>query len=129
MVLTKHSKNQVQKIPESPINDNVVLQPHTWYSCPAGKKARVKGWIRCTNRGAAAIAFLTMAGVRLFTWSNAAAPNGPWDEFPDALTTANGGQMAFFETDLAAGETMVTDQDSGTNAQFEVNARVQETSA
>lgn len=119
----------VQKIPENAINDRVVLQPNTWYTCPAGQKARVKGCVQCTDRGAAATADFIVAGVVMFRWSRSTGSPLSYLDNPRTLTTASGGQFAEFEVDLAAGDTIVTDQDSGTNAEFNVWAKVQETPA
>jgi len=125
------SRNQVQKIPETEINGRVVLQPNTWYTCPVGKKARVKGTVVCTGRGAAATATFAAAGVVMFTWNRVTAPVAGIDYLnsPNNLTTLNGGQVAIFEVDLAAGDTIITDQNTGTNAEFNVFATVQETPA
>lgn len=118
-----------QKIPEFDINDRIVLQPHTWYTCPAGKKAIVKGNVKCTGRGAAAVARFEAAGIRLFEWDTAMFPaNGEnYIDTPDTLSTGNGGQTAFFDFELSAGDIVETTQDAGTNAEFEVFAKVQET--
>jgi len=116
-------------IPEFEINDRVVLQPNTWYTCPAGKKARVKGSVQCTGRGAAATADFIAAGVVMFRWNKSTAPVGDYLEAPRGLTTQDGGQFAEFEVDLAAGDTIVTDQNSGTNAEFNVWACVKESPA
>ncbi len=115
-------------IPEFEINDRVVLQPNTWYTCPTDKKARVKGRVQCTGRGAAATADFIAAGVIMFRWV-AGAAIGDYLENPRNLSTVNGGQFAEFEVDLAAGDTIVTDQSSGTNAEFNVWACVKESPA
>lgn len=119
--------NQSQKIATIEINDRIVLQPHVWYTCPAGKRAIVKGCVQCTSRGAAATADFIAAGVVMFRWNNSAANSGSYLEVPRGLTTAEGGQFAEFEVELSAGDTIVTDQDAGTNAEFNVWATVQET--
>jgi len=117
-----------QKIPEFEINDRIVLQPHTWYTCPAGKKAIVKGNVKCTGRGAAAVARFEAAGIRMFEWDRATvAVNENYIDTPDSLTTSGGGQTAFFDIELSAGDIIETTQDAGTNAEFEVFAKVQET--
>lgn len=126
------SRNQVQKIPTFEINGRVVLQPNTWYTCPTGRKAIVKGSVTCTSRGAAADVDFVAAGVVMFSWVKDAITDtfakGPaYIDQPENMATANGGQRAFFEVELAAGETIVTQQDSGTNAEFNVFASVQET--
>lgn len=119
--------NTVQRIPEFEINDRVVLQPHTWYTCPAGKKARVKGSVQCTGRGAAATAEFIAAGQIMYRWIAGVGPAiGDYLEVPrDLLDSIE--QFALFEVDLSAGGTIVTDQSSGTNAEFNIWARVQET--
>lgn len=123
------SRNQAQKIQSFEINDRVVLQGHTWYTCPTGKKAIVKGRVQCTGRGAAADASFNAAGVEMFAWDRSTAVIGSSEDNPRALTTANGGQLAFFEVELAAGDTITTTQNTGTNAEFNVWASVIETDA
>jgi len=124
------SRNISQKIPSFEINGRVVLQPNTWYTCPTGKKAIVKGRVQCTGRGAAATADFEAAGVVLYRWANsdAAPTNGYLDE-PRALSDANGGQLGLFEIELAAGDIIETTQNTGTNAEFNLWASVIETDA
>jgi len=117
--------NVVQKIPTVEINGRVVLQPNIWYTCPTGKKAIVKGRVQCTGRGAAATAHFTAAGVIMFQWGSQAAGQG-WETSPRNLSEPTD-EFAFFEVELAAGETILTDQSSGTNAEFNMWASVQET--
>jgi len=117
----------VQKIPQFEINDRIVLQPHTWYTCPAGKKAIVKGRVQCTGRGAAAVANFEAAGVVMYAWTSASSGTTNADIIPRSLRTGGGGQFAFFEVELSAGEIIETTQDTGTNAEFNVWADVQET--
>jgi len=123
--------NVSQKIPTEPITGRVVLQPHTWYTCPAGKKAVIKGSVVCTGRGAAATADFDAASVTLFRWDKStiivATETWNYRDTPLELTTHKGGQTAFFEVQLAAGETIETTQNTGTNAEFNVFAKVQET--
>jgi len=118
-------------IPEFEINDRVVLQPNTWYTCPAGKKARVKGQVQCTSRGAAATATITIAGIIMFQWTFGTGHTSGDDYIntPRTLSTAAGGQLGFFEVDLVAGDTIVTSQNSGTNAEFNLWACVKESPA
>ena len=119
--------NVAQKIPTVEINARVVLQPHTWYTCPTGKKAIVKGRIQCTGRGAAANADFNVAGILMFQWDRNTSTPLPADDNPRGLTTADGGQLAHFEIELSAGEIIETTQNTGTNAEFNVWASVQET--
>jgi len=121
------SRNQSQKIQSFEINDRVVLQPNTWYTCPTGKKAIVKGSVQCTGRGAAATTDFVAAGVVMFTWTSQASAQG-FETSPRNLS-ASLSEFAFFEVELAAGETILTQQNTGTNAEFNVWASVIETDA
>jgi len=116
-----------QKIAEFEINDRIVLQPHVWYTCPAGKKAIVKGSVQCTGRGAAANADFNIAGILKFSWPSAGGVQQSYIDGPRALSVVNGGQQAFFDVELSAGDTIETTQNTGTNAEFNVFAKVQET--
>jgi len=78
-----------------------------------------------TGLGAAATATFAPAGVIMFRWQNAAIVDD-YLAAPRALSNANGGQFAKFDVPLSAGETIITDQSSGTNAEFNMWARVQE---
>jgi len=111
--------NIAQKIPTEAVTGRVVLQPHTWYTCPAGKKAVVSGKAVCTGLGAAASVRLNAAGVRIVEWQAAAAS--------DKVLIIN--SYFEFEVQLAAGETLDTSQDSGTNGEIDMLAKVQETPA
>jgi len=120
------SRNQTQKISAVPLTGRVVLQPNTWYTCPTGKKAIVKGKVQCTGLGAAATATFTIAGVIMYEWIVNATPPDPIIE-PRQLDV---GAQTFgtFEVELAAGETVVTSQNTGTNAEFNLFADVIESS-
>jgi len=124
---TRTSSSVAQKIQEREINARVVLQPNVWYTCPAGKVAKVKGSVQCTGRGAAANADFNAAGILMFSWTSNGAIVDDYINQPRVLTTINGGQLAFFEVELSAGQTIETTQDSGTNAEFNVFATVVET--
>jgi len=117
--------NQTQRIPTFSISGREILQSHTWYTVPAGKKAEASGIVQCTGLGAAANASFVPAGVIMFRWVNAAIV-GDYLEAPRELSNANGGQFARFDVPLSAGETLITQQNSGTNAEFNMWARVQE---
>jgi len=123
--------NVVQKIPTNEINGRVIIQPNTWYTCPTGKKAIVKGKVQCTGRGAAATADFVAAGIVMFTWDKSTVNDALRNPLltPLILSTFEGGQPALFEVQLSAGETIVTQQNSGTNAEFNLFATVQETPA
>jgi len=122
-VSTVNTLNQVQKIPETALNERVVLQPNTYYTCPSGKKARVSGTITCTGRGAAAEAYL----------------RDPSDSFNYAKWVVTGSavdvegtrvlrvdQALTFDFELDAGDVIKTTQDAGTNAEFNVNLKILE---
>jgi len=115
----------VQKIPEFEINDRIVLQPHIWYTCPAGKKAVVTGRVQCTGLGAAANASFVFAGVVMFRWLVTALSHD-YLTAPRELSVGDS-QFAEFSEELSAGDTIETIQSTGTNSEFNVWAKVQET--
>jgi len=119
------SRNQVQKIASVSITARVVLQPNTWYTCPTGKKAIVKGSVQCTGRGAAADASFEVASIEMFKWT----ANTALDDYLINPRDLRVPQIARFEVELEAGEIIETTQDSGTNAEFNVWAEVLETPA
>lgn len=121
MPLSLTPLNTVQKIPTEPINDRIVLQPHTWYTCPAGKKAIIKGHAVCTGTGAAANTTHRIAGVTVRRCLAAGGGSNSWDRD----IAPNVGYD--FEGQMAAGEIMDTIQDSGTNAEWDILSEVQET--
>jgi len=120
------SRNTLQKIPSRAINTRTVVQPVTHYTCPTGKKAHVKGTIQCTGRGAAATATFEINGIIIFTWDRSTIAVADYLTNPQFLTT-QAAQMALFEADLLAGQTVVTDQSTGTNAEFNIFMQVTET--
>jgi len=122
------SRNTSQKIPSFAINDRVVLQPETWYTCPTGKKAICKGRVQMTGLGAAATANFEVAGVIMYQWANTVAA-GDYLQNPRLLSDDDGGQMALFEVELEAGDIIETTQNTGTNAEFNVWMEVQESPA
>lgn len=111
----------MQKIPSIDIKDRIVLQPHTWYTCPAGKKAIVKGSAVSTGTGGAANTSLQLGGVTVRRVLAAGGSTDPWqrDLAPDIFFD--------FEGQLDAGEIMETIQDAFTNAEWEIIASVTET--
>jgi len=125
MVSKTDALNLTQRLPTRSISGREILQPHTWYTCPAGKKAEAKGIVQLTGLGAAANGSFVPAGVIMFRWINAAFV-GDYLQAPRELSNARGGQFALFDVPLSAGETIITQQDSGTNAEFNIWARVQE---
>jgi len=120
------SRNQLQRIPSVAINRrDVALHPVTYYTCPAGAKAKCTMLVGCTGTGAAATVDIIIAGVIMFRWLNAGFVNN----FIDAPRTlgATASQFAKAEFDLAATETIVSAQDAGANAEINMFLEIQET--
>lgn len=114
--------NNVQRIPEVPINLRSVTQPTDFYTCPAGKKAIFKGYVVCTGRGAAATASLRdpTDSFNVAKWtSSTTIQNSSWD-------VLRVGTPVFVTLELNAGEVIKTTQDSGTNAEFDVVGKILE---
>jgi len=123
MVGRTSSLNTVQKI-----NTIQVLQrdvsghPITYYTCPTGKRAIIKGVCVCSGTGAAATVDILAGGVSLCEWQ---ATGGVFDpNVPQDL--AEGTQFAF-EVQLEAGETLVSAQNTGSNAEINMYCEIQET--
>jgi len=121
------SRNQIQKIPTIAINERKVLSGGTdgdFYTCPTGKKALIKGFAVMTGVGAAATVDLNVAGVSIAEWQSA---GGNANQFvPQDLAV---GVQFNFEVQLDAGDILQYSQDSGTNAEMNMNAEVLETPA
>jgi len=116
------SRNQTQKITTIAINVRRVLSPFDFYTCPAGKKAVVKGTANCDNLGAATAVDLNGAGVIIHTWDT--GTNTDWWAGDTQANT-----LMPFEIQLDAGETVDYSQNSGTNASMDFFAKVEETPA
>jgi len=120
------SRNQIQRIPTIALNVRKVLSGGTdgdFYTTPANKKARIKGVATCDNLGAAATVDLNVAGLSIAEWQ----AGGTADPFtPQNLLT---GIEFPFDIQLDAGEILQYSQNSGTNAQMNVNAQILETPA
>jgi len=131
------AKTAIQKTPAIGINVRTILQPNVYYTCPAGKVARVKGSVICTGRGAAAEARFLINGVIKLRWvanvniGGSAISHSNNSQIQFGLTTLNTpiNVLKEFEFTLNAGEDFSTDQSSGTNAEFNVNAEVTESPA
>jgi len=118
------TRNTIQAIAEQQIIGVIVIQPNTWYTCPTGKKAIIEGTCVCQSVGAAATTDLNFAGVSHYEWQ---ASGGRSDQnIPQDLAV---GVLVHFKVELAAGEIMQTSQNSGTNANFLLNAFVREAPA
>jgi len=107
------SRNSTQVIATTEINTRLVGATLIFYTCPTGKKAIIKGSSVCTGLGAAANVRLEADAVQILRW--------------DATQVINVAKP--FDVQLAAGETLAKAQDSGTNGEVNVNAKVQETPA
>jgi len=114
-------RNQSQRLGFTAIHYNAAVQPVTHYTCPAGKIARIIGWCFCEGTGSAATADLDVAGISIAEWQ-ATGGNANSDS-PQNM--AEGVRFDFDEV-FEAGETLVTDQNSGTNAEFHLFARIEE---
>jgi len=132
------AKTAIQKNPAIGININTTLQPHIYYTCPAGKVAKVKGRVTCVSTGAAAEGRFLVGTVIQNRWQSSVGSSRTQaqvldtfqfadDGFVDRVTAIN--TFMTFEFTLNAGENFSTDQSSGTNAQFKVFAEVLESPA
>ncbi len=132
------AKTAIQKTPALGINVRTILQPNIYYTCPAGKVAKVKGRVTCTGTGAAAEAHFLIDGTITYRWKNLGGgyvqnviPDNTAHAF-NSIGTDNEtptGVFKDFEFTLNAGEDFSTDQTSGTNAEFNVFAEVTESPA
>jgi len=93
--------NALQNIPTFPVIARLVSTATSWYTCPAGRKAHVKGYVIPDNFGAG-----TQLHVELNPTggSQVSADNSVVDTKTDA------------EFDMVAGDVLGYDQDTGTNA-------------
>jgi len=109
------------------INERHVIQPHTWYTCPAGKTAIVNYRFKGDGLGAASEIRLEANGVRLATWQST---SGIFTTPDNATISSLGwqvlGSFASGEISLNAGEAVITSQDSGTNGEFNGFLQIQE---
>jgi len=122
------AKNQTQKSPRFAVNGGThreVLQPHTWYTCPTGKKARVIGVVQCTSRGAAATVDFDIGGVTNVQWDGSSFSTSINYSQNDRLRVPNGVGLLvnmLFDVDLVAGQDLETNQNTGTNAEINMFA-------
>jgi len=119
------SRNLTQKIPEFALNVRKVLSGGTdgdFYTVPTGKKAIIKGVAVCTGLGAAATVALQFDGLTFHTWDAASGTE------PSLILTIINIVIPFV-IELEAGEVMRYTQSSGTNAEMNVNCRIQESAA
>jgi len=120
MVSRTSARNATQRIPTIPINVKRVISPFTFYTCPAGKKSIIKGTAVCTGTGAATFVSLLGADELIQKWNNTA----------DIQVTKNinvrTDVIINFEIQLDALEILNYTQDVGTNAEMQINVKVQE---
>lgn len=115
--------NQVQKITTQQLfRQDASGHPITYYTCPTGRRAKIKGKVVCLGVGAAATVDLNAAGVSICEWQ--ATGGGTLTQVPQDLAV---GVEFPFEVQLEAGETLASSQSSGTNANILINAEIQET--
>ena len=89
--------------------------PAEYYTCPTDKKAIIKGTAICTSLGASTEARLQANAVTIVLWNST------------SLSNNNGIFKTFnFECQLNAGESLAKSQNSGVNAEINVNAMIQE---
>jgi len=120
------ARNQIQKLEGRAINRrDVAAHPITYYTCPAGQKARCTGEVACTGTGAAATVDFIVAGIILYRWTNTGFVASYLDTPRDLGATSE--QAALFDFTLLAGETVVSAQDAGTNAEINLFMNVVET--
>lgn len=116
------SRNQIQKTNKRTLNQqNTSGHPITFYTCPAGKIAVIKGTIVCSSTGAAATVDFNVAGISLCEWQ--ASGGGTDPNVPQDLVV---GFLFHFEVNLSAGETIATNMSSGSNANTTINIVIEE---
>jgi len=112
MVSVLTPRNTVQGIPTTPFIARLTATTQLWYTCPAGKKARFRGYVIPDAFGAGTSLHVVAASQQVssdFTVVNIQSP--------------------FIEGDLEAGETLGYTQDSGTNASVDGVWSIQESPA
>jgi len=124
------SKNISQGIPDINIIRNITVTPDILYTCPPGKKAIVKGIVRCVDRGTAAQGRFIAKGVILYRWDRntfqTTTLHPAWSERPDTMSTNSGGEFAVIDLVLEAGENITVAGNTGVNSQFKTNLQVRE---
>lgn len=115
--------NQTQRIPEIKIDEESTTQPHTYYTCPTGKKAFFEGVVMCTTRAASPQASLRDPSdtFDFIVW-NGTAISGDNEQ----LRSLAEGVSRRVKLRLDAGDVIKTAQSVGTTAQFIVIGKVLE---
>lgn len=104
--------SQVQKIPTRSFSARLVSTATLWYTCPAGKKAHLRGYVIPDDFGAGTSLHVVAHGQQVS---------------PDLAVVDV--QSDVIEDDLAAGETLGYTQNIGSNASVDGVWTVQETPA
>lgn len=107
--------NQVQNIPTVPFIARLTSTATVWYTCPAGKKAKVRGYAVLDALGAAVDVHIER--------------NPTGGDVLSVDLTAAGQTTGIIEFDLAAGDTLGYDQNAGTNATIDGVWSIQESPA
>jgi len=116
------ARNQIQKSNERQLfQQDTASHPITYYTCPAGKIATIKGKWLCDDTGAAGVVDLNAAGVSI---AEVQATGGGTD--PNIPQDLAEGLLFAFEVTLIATETLATSQDVGSNANTIINAVITE---
>ena len=126
MGITIIPKDSINRIPEIAINARSVVQPTTFYECPANKKAIFIGTVQCTGRGAAGQARLFDPSQIFYhaSWvTNTPSANR------QAINSLFVGEAIPIVFELDAGDVIKTDQNTGTNAEFNIVGKILEVSA
>jgi len=116
------SRNQVQKTNQRVIErGDTSGYPLTYYTCPAGKIAKIKGTWICNDTGAAATVDLNVAGT---SYAEVQASGGGTD--PNIPQDLAEGLLFKFEIQINATETLACSQNTGTNANTRLNIVIEE---
>jgi len=124
MVSADVPRNTSQQISKSFGINIRETSPTILYTCPAGKKATIKGSALVDSTGAAAQVDLLVAGQSLAEWQASGGGDNP--NVPQNLAT----NVRFeFEVQLNAGEVIEYEQNTGSNASMTFSISVQESNA
>jgi len=125
-IISKNKSQSIQQVGQNVINTTTT--PVIVYTCPAGKRAHVKGWIAGIQRGASTVMFVN-AG-------NPVQSIARWDlgglAQNDDAPLATGGLSMRFNTGynidiiLEAGQLVSLTQNAGNNAQFKRAVNIEE---
>ncbi len=116
------ARNQIQKTNKRTLfQQDTSSHPVTYYTCPAGKIAIIKGTYVCDDTGAAATVDLNVAGISIAEWQ--ATGGGTDPNLPQDLVEKF---VLQFEVNIAAGETIASNMSSGSNANTVINIVIDE---